>query len=230
MTFERVIGQHMQDAGLYDILIECKIIGPGVAEQVFSGKKHKKAMQCHKLTFQALWRVILPQFQQHVMANNANIYKTFSTVLSMIWMTYYETLKLWSYWTNIFSKNQVIPTLNLCRHTWKWYGSSFYLHMHSVMACGSSICMPLVECSPFSSAFSYTDLATDGIQISLMNAETHGTNKMKQFVQDRLIGNKKFHDALQQSKLKTFHDLYNFTIKDKANKTLVLEADRTVLQ
>ncbi len=88
MTFERVIGQHMQDAGLYDILIECKIIGPGVAEQVFSGKKHKKAMQCHKLTFQALWRVILPQFQQHVMANNANIYKTFSTVLSMIWMTY----------------------------------------------------------------------------------------------------------------------------------------------
>ncbi len=89
--------------------------------------------------------------------------------------------------------------------------------------------MTLVECSPFSSAFSYTDLATDDIQISLMNAETHGTNKMKQFVQDRLIGNKKFHDALQQSKLKTFHDLYNFTIKGIANETLVLEADRTVL-
>ena len=76
MTFEKVIGQHMQDAGLYDIWIECKILGPGVAEQVLSGKKHKKAMRCHKLTFQALWRIILPQFQQYVMTNNANVYET----------------------------------------------------------------------------------------------------------------------------------------------------------
>ncbi len=70
------MGQHKQDAGLYDIWIDYKILGPGVAEQVLSGKKHKKAMGCHTLTFQALWRILLPQFKQHVMNNNANIYET----------------------------------------------------------------------------------------------------------------------------------------------------------
>ncbi len=47
------------------------------------------------------------------------------------------------------------------------------------------------------------DVATEDIQILLINVETNDTNKMKQFVQDRLIGNK-FHEALQQSKLKHF--------------------------
>ena len=75
MTFEKVIGQHMKDSGLLDTWVseECDILGPGVAEQVLAGKKHKKAMRAHKLTLQALWRINLPQFLQWLETQDENL-------------------------------------------------------------------------------------------------------------------------------------------------------------
>ena len=66
MNFLNVIGQHMKDSGLCEAWVEAGILGAGTAEYVMTGKAYSKGMRTHKLTFQALWRLLLPSLTDHV--------------------------------------------------------------------------------------------------------------------------------------------------------------------
>jgi len=63
LNFLKVIGKHLQSSGLLEAWIESKILGPGTAELVLAGKgkSYSKAMRAHKLTIQALWKILMPK-------------------------------------------------------------------------------------------------------------------------------------------------------------------------
>ena len=56
-----MIGQHTQSSGLLDVWVECQLLGPNSAEQVLAGKAYSRGLRAHKITFQAMWRILLPQ-------------------------------------------------------------------------------------------------------------------------------------------------------------------------
>ena len=62
MNFLKIIGHHMKGSGLSDVWIESDILGPNSTERAMTGKDYNKAMRAHKLTFQAMWRILFPQF------------------------------------------------------------------------------------------------------------------------------------------------------------------------
>ncbi|CAG9818890.1 unnamed protein product [Phaedon cochleariae] len=61
MNFLHTIGQHMAGSGLSEIWLESGILAEGSATKVLEGKAYAKAMRAHKLTLQALWRILYPQ-------------------------------------------------------------------------------------------------------------------------------------------------------------------------
>ena len=66
MSFLKVIGKHIQASGLVDAWVESHLIGPRAAEQVLCGKKYDRGMRMHKITLQAMWRIIMPQFLEYI--------------------------------------------------------------------------------------------------------------------------------------------------------------------
>jgi hypothetical protein len=62
MNFLKVIGQHTKDCGLAEAWAEAGILGSSTIEHVMAGKAYNKGMRSHKLSFQALWRLLLPDF------------------------------------------------------------------------------------------------------------------------------------------------------------------------
>ncbi|KAG1710438.1 hypothetical protein GQR58_002712 [Nymphon striatum] len=61
MNFLKVLSQHMSDSGLQQIWEGSGLMGPNSTERVMDGKSYAKAIRAHKLTWQALWRLLLPQ-------------------------------------------------------------------------------------------------------------------------------------------------------------------------
>lgn len=73
MNFLKVVGQHTKDCGLADAWEEAGILGRSTIEHVMSGKAYNKGMRSHKLTFQALWRLLLPELLTFIQTNNAEL-------------------------------------------------------------------------------------------------------------------------------------------------------------
>ena len=62
MNFLKAIGDHMAGSGLGEVWLESGLLGEGAVQLVMAGKAYNKAMRAHKLTLQALWRILLPKF------------------------------------------------------------------------------------------------------------------------------------------------------------------------
>ena len=61
LKFMEVIGKHVQSSRLLEAWVEGKLLGTNTAEKVMAGKSYDKGMRAHKLTLQALWRILLPK-------------------------------------------------------------------------------------------------------------------------------------------------------------------------
>lgn len=59
MAFLSTIGQYVDSSGLTDVWTESGLLGPLTAEKVLTGKAYAKGMRAHKLSLQALWRVLM---------------------------------------------------------------------------------------------------------------------------------------------------------------------------
>ena len=81
MSFLKVIGKHMSESGLYETWIESGLLGEGAAELVFSGKAYSKAMRAHKITVQALWRILMPMVMSFLQENNSELHSLISSVM-----------------------------------------------------------------------------------------------------------------------------------------------------
>ena len=56
----------MGGSGLVEVWVESGIMGQGTAEHALAGKSYNKAVRAHKLTWQALWTILLPDLQSYV--------------------------------------------------------------------------------------------------------------------------------------------------------------------
>ncbi len=70
MNFLKTIGDHMNGSGLAEVWIEGGLLGQGTAERVLSGKAYNKGMRAHKLTLQALWRLMMPRLLEYVRSSD----------------------------------------------------------------------------------------------------------------------------------------------------------------
>ena len=62
LTFMRAIGKHMSDSGLSEVKIESGVFGGNTATNNLLAKSHNRAVRAHKLTYDALLRILWPQF------------------------------------------------------------------------------------------------------------------------------------------------------------------------
>lgn len=78
LTFLKVIGKHMQSSGLMQAWIESGLFGPDTAEQVIlgKGKSYSKAMRTHKITIQAMWRILMPKLMNFIQNENQALKQT----------------------------------------------------------------------------------------------------------------------------------------------------------
>ena len=78
MNFLKAIGDHMNGSGLAGVWGEMGLLGPGVVELVLAGKAYNKAMRAHKLTLQALWRLLMPSLLSFVAEADADCHACLS--------------------------------------------------------------------------------------------------------------------------------------------------------
>lgn len=81
MNYLRAIGQHMRDSGLSEIWIESGVLGAGSVEKVLEGKAYSKAMRVHKLTYQALWRILMPRFFEYLEKSHKTVSQKLKDVI-----------------------------------------------------------------------------------------------------------------------------------------------------
>ena len=60
MTFTKVIGKYLESSGISDIWAESEVFGETTAENILKGKLWNRVMRAHKLSYEALWRVLWP--------------------------------------------------------------------------------------------------------------------------------------------------------------------------
>ena len=82
MCFLKTIGDHMKGSGLVDSWIESGLLGPNAAETVMNGKAYKRAMRAHKITLQALWRLLVPLLLKFCKTINVDLALQISRLLS----------------------------------------------------------------------------------------------------------------------------------------------------
>ena len=56
----------MEGSGLSEVGIESGLFGRSAVELALAGKDYSKAMRAHKLTIQALWRMMIPHFLRFI--------------------------------------------------------------------------------------------------------------------------------------------------------------------
>ena len=78
MNFLKAIGDHVNGSGLADVWGEMGLLGPGAVELVLAGKAYNKAMRAHKLTLQALWRLLMPSLLAFVAEADADCHACIS--------------------------------------------------------------------------------------------------------------------------------------------------------
>ena len=88
MNYLQVLGRHFAHSGLTDIWIEAGVFSECVAQKIMQGKSWNRAVRAHKLTMEAMWRVLFKSFKiwlesnhkcslEHVKDATTSIAKTF---------------------------------------------------------------------------------------------------------------------------------------------------------
>ena len=73
----------MKGSALSEVWTESDILGPNSTGRAMIGKDYNKAMRVHKLTSQAMWRILFPQFLSFMETHDqefATALKSHSTV------------------------------------------------------------------------------------------------------------------------------------------------------
>lgn len=79
-NFMKAIGQHMSCTGLAEMWVESGVLSEGSAQKVLNGKAYAKGMRIHKLTYQALWRILLPRFLEFLKTDYYEVYEQLSNL------------------------------------------------------------------------------------------------------------------------------------------------------
>ena len=75
LTAMSTIGDYLQDSELPLIWVEAGLASEGEVEKVLQGKDYEGGMRLHRISYQAGWRVIKPQFYQYLQDNKRELYE-----------------------------------------------------------------------------------------------------------------------------------------------------------
>ena len=70
LAFLKAIGKHVNSSGLLEAWVESNILGPKAAEKVLLGKSYARGIRAHKLTIQAVWRILMRQLLDFIGERN----------------------------------------------------------------------------------------------------------------------------------------------------------------
>ncbi len=65
-NYQATVGDYLQDSELPLIWAEAGLVSEGEAEKILNGGDYEAAMQIHKITSQAAWRKVMPQFLNYL--------------------------------------------------------------------------------------------------------------------------------------------------------------------
>ena len=84
IKFLSIIGSHFVQSGLADIWVEAGVFSECLSEQIMHGKSWNCGVRAHKLTVEAMWRVLLSQFRiWHNTEKKTNIAKVDAFVAAL---------------------------------------------------------------------------------------------------------------------------------------------------
>lgn len=72
MDFMKCIGDHMSGSGLYELWMECELLGPIAAQNVLGGKHYSRGIRAHQISAQAIWKSLLPNLLSFVANKNVD--------------------------------------------------------------------------------------------------------------------------------------------------------------
>ena len=73
LNYLKVIGKHFKDSGLEHVWVESSVYGENTANNIMGGKSYNRTVRAHKLTYDALWRILWPEFLKWAADNEINI-------------------------------------------------------------------------------------------------------------------------------------------------------------
>ena len=74
INFLRCIGQHFADSGLLDVWVESGVFSECTASNILEGKMWNRAVRAYKLTFEAVWRCLWPEFTKWCEASGHDLH------------------------------------------------------------------------------------------------------------------------------------------------------------
>lgn len=81
-TLLAVIGKRFQDAGLRDLAVESGVVAEGSVSGVMDGRRYNRGVRFHKLTYEALMRLVWKGFMPWVEESHKDSKDTVNTVLN----------------------------------------------------------------------------------------------------------------------------------------------------
>ena len=127
MNFLKVIGQHMEDSGLVEVFVESGLLGPNTAGKVMDGKSFAKGMRAHKIMWQSLWGILLPQIQLYLEENVPELSNSIQAATQVNDIG--PLVEMLASPTFVFQMNAFINTKEDCtfKHWWQ------YMHMVNIL-------------------------------------------------------------------------------------------------
>ena len=58
MNFSKVIGKYVKSSRISDMWVESEVFGQATAENIVKGKHWNRVARAHKISYEALWRVL----------------------------------------------------------------------------------------------------------------------------------------------------------------------------
>ncbi|XP_068200369.1 uncharacterized protein [Palaemon carinicauda] len=73
------IGDHIADSELPQLWVEAGILTEGDVDKILHGRDYKAGLRTHKITWQAAWRILMPQFLEFLNKSHLDIYDDINT-------------------------------------------------------------------------------------------------------------------------------------------------------
>jgi hypothetical protein len=73
MTFSKAIGKYLASSGICDMWVESEIFGETTADNIMKGKLWNRVIRAHKLSYEALWRILWPLLLQWAHDNGEHV-------------------------------------------------------------------------------------------------------------------------------------------------------------
>ena len=158
-NYLKVIGQHMQDAGLLVMWIESDLLRGNTTEHVMAGKDYAKAKgtRALKIPIQAMWQLLRQHLMNYLQEHDDDLrrrllslahFDTTTDSDELVTLLTMETFREHNYYVNFWklTKSEILP-FTFGGSTCRWWVCACCSYEFSEMTFEICICIRLNKCS-----------------------------------------------------------------------------------